>query len=195
MERRPLPATSRGKKPTRLKGEVRIYLRDQGIGYIRCGERELRFGVTDFVGCEQPQEGDPVSFVAQLQGEQWRARLIRIEQTAQSLDHSPASPRLAREVRPESAETVRAAKVRASVHQYHPKARDHVRCGGCRRLVIPKMVKVKSGALRGSAPRWVESCPRCKGSLDGKASSLKMIWGATAAMIGGAVVVTRGFFF
>jgi len=195
MERTSKPVSRTPKKPQRLQGVVRIYMRDQGVGYIQRAEREFRFGVTDFVGSEQPLEGDRVSFVAQLQSEQYRARLIRIEAHAEPRSDATPAQRLAREIRPESAEIVRAAKVRAPVHQYNPKARDHVRCGCCRRLVIPKMVKVKPRLLGRSAVRWVESCPRCKGSLDGKASSLKMVWGATAAMIGGAIVVTRSFFF
>ncbi len=196
MERRaPLPSAASGNraKPKRYLGKVRVYLRDQGVGYIQLKEREFRFGVTDFIGDEQPVEGDVVSFVPQLLSDQYRARHIRIERRAADRLDTPAE-RLAREVRPESAETVRAAKTRAPVHVANPKARDHVRCGSCSRLVIPKVVRVKSRLFGGQA-RWVESCPRCKGSLDGKTSSLRMLWGATAAMVGGAVVVTRSFFF
>lgn len=195
MEGRPADTLSPTKKISRIRGTVHLYLRDQGVGLIKCGEREFRFGVTDVVGSAQPQEGDSVSFVPQLQGEQFRARRVELQLDQQKIDRTPSSSRLAREVRPSSAELVRAASVRAVVHTYHPSAREHIRCGSCRRLVIPKMVKVKGGMLRGSGERWVESCPRCKGSLDGKTSSVRKLWATTAAAIGGAVVVTRSFFF
>ncbi|HEY5718419.1 MAG TPA: hypothetical protein VIS52_07960 [Motiliproteus sp.] len=195
MEGRPTDTRSPNKKIQRLCGTVHVYLRDQGVGLIKCDEREFRFGVTDVVGNAQPQEGDRVSFMPQLLGEQYRARRVELQLDKQQLDRSPNSARLAQEVRPSSAELVRAAKVRAKVHTSHPSAREHIRCGSCRRLVIPKMVRVKGGVLRGSGERWVESCPRCKGSLDGKTSSARKLWATTAAAIGGAVVVTRSFFF